>query len=77
MAPSTPPLDEVRPLLTRFVMQQDLMKRLQAKAEAIAAAISKGQTLKAAAAANHVQLSQGTDVLRAEANKTYSAERQM
>ena len=74
VAPSTPPLDEVRPLLTRFVMQQDLMKRLQAKAEAIAAAVSKGQTLEAAAAANHVQLAQGNDVLRAEANKTYSAE---
>ncbi len=74
VAPAPPPLDEIRGPLTRFFMQQDLMKRLQAKAEGIAAAVSKGQTMEAAAASNHVPLVQAPDVLRAQANKTFSAE---
>ena len=74
VAPSPPPLDEVRPLLTRFMMQQDLLKRLQAKADGIAAAVSKGQTLAAAAAANQATVQHGEKVLRAEAGKTYSNE---
>ena len=72
IAPSPPPLDEIRPLLTRFMMQQDLLKRLQAKADGIAAAVSKGQTLQAAAAANQATVAHGDNVLRAAAGKTYS-----
>ncbi len=74
IAPSPPPLDEVRPLLTRFIMQQDLLKRLQAKADGIAAAVSKGQPLEAAAAANQASVAHGDDVLRDAAGKTYSNE---
>ncbi len=74
IAPSPPPLDEVRPLLTRFMMQQDLLKRLQAKADGIAAAVSKGQALEAAAAANQAGVQHGDDVLRDAAGKTYSNE---
>ena len=74
VAPSPPPLDEVRPLLTRFMMQQDLLKRLQAKADGIAAAVSKGQTLEAAAAANQATVAQGADVTRSAAGKAYSNE---
>ena len=72
--PSPPPLEEIRPLLTHFVMQQDLMKRLRAKADGIAAAISKGQTMQAAAAANYLQLAHADAVQRSAANKTYGAE---
>ena len=72
--PSPPPLDEVRPVLTRFLMQQDVMKRLQAKADAIAAAVSKGQSMDAAAAANHLQVIQADGVQRSAADKTYSKE---
>ena len=74
IAPSPPPLDEVRPLLTRFMMQQDLLKRLQAKADGIAASVSKGQTLEAAAAANQATVVRGDNVLRAAAGKAYSNE---
>ncbi len=74
IAPSPPPLDEVRPLLTRFMMQQDLLKRLQAKADGVAAAVSKGQTLDAAAAANQATVQRGDNVLRDAAGKTYSNE---
>ena len=74
VAPSPPPLDEVRPLLTRFMMQQDLLKRLQAKADGLAAAVSKGQTLEAAAAANQATVAQGADVTRSAAGKAYSNE---
>ena len=72
--PSPPPLDEIRPLLTRFVMQQDLVKRLRAKAEGIAAAISKGESIEAAAAANHLQLAHAAAVQRNAAGKTFSNE---
>ena len=72
--PSPPSLDEVRPLLTRFMMQQDLLKRLQARADAIAASVSKGQTLQAAAAANQATVAQADHVLRAAAGKAYSNE---
>ncbi|WP_174300005.1 SurA N-terminal domain-containing protein [Caulobacter sp. S45] len=74
IAPAPPALDEVRPLLTRFMMQQDLFKRLQAKADGIAAAVSKGETLQAAAAANKATVAHGEDVLRTAAGKTYSNE---
>ncbi len=74
LPPSPPPLDEVRPLLTRFMMQQDLLKRLQAKADGIAAAVSKGQPLQAAASANQATVAHGDDVLRAAAGKAYSNE---
>ena len=74
VAPSPPPLDEMRPLLTRFVMQQALMKALQAKADGIAAAVSKGQPIQAAATAAHASVMQGQDVLRSAAGKAFSNE---
>ncbi len=74
VAPAPPPLEEIRPLLTRVVMQQDMIKRLHAKADDIAAAVSKGQPIEAAAAAAHVPIAKGDAVLRAAAGKTYSNE---
>ena len=74
VAPSPPPLDEVRPVLSHFIMQQDLLKRLKAKADAIASAVSKGETLQAAATANHVQVAQAQDITRSAAGKTYSTD---
>ena len=74
IAPSPPALEEVRPLLSRYVMQQDILKRLKAKADDIALAVSKGETMQAAAAANHVQLIQAQGVTRSTAGKAYSNE---
>ena len=70
MAPSLTPLDDLRAQLTPFVRQQDGLKLLKVKADAIAAAVSKGQTLQAAAAANHVQVVEAKDVMRSEGDKT-------
>jgi peptidyl-prolyl cis-trans isomerase D len=48
--PAMPPLDEIRPVLTRAWTQRELIKAMQAKADAIAAKVKKGETLEAAAA---------------------------
>ncbi len=69
-----PPLEEIRPLLTRVVMQRDLATRLQAKAEAIAAQVKKGQTMEAAAAAAGATLGHGVGVQRQAAGQTFSNE---
>jgi len=47
--PAVPPLAEIRPELVRFWMGRELVKRLQARAEALAEQVRKGATLEAAA----------------------------
>jgi peptidyl-prolyl cis-trans isomerase D len=49
--PAMPPLEEIRPMLARAWTQRELVKAMQAKADAIAAQVKKGQTVEAAAAA--------------------------
>lgn len=49
--PSMPPLAEVKPALTRVWMQQEMIKRLQARADELAARLKKGETLEAVASA--------------------------
>lgn len=49
--PAMPPLEELRPVLVRAWTQRELVKAMQAKADAIAAQVKKGETLEAAAAA--------------------------
>ena len=48
--PAMPPLDEIRPMLTRAWTQRELRKALQAKADALVARLKKGETLEAVAA---------------------------
>lgn len=48
--PSMPPLAEVKPELTQVWMQREIGKRLQAKADELAARVKKGETLEAVAA---------------------------
>jgi peptidyl-prolyl cis-trans isomerase D len=72
--PALPPLDQVRPLLTRVVMQRDLVARLKTKAEAIAAQVKKGQTMEAAAQAAGVTLGHGVGITRQQVNQTFSNE---
>jgi peptidyl-prolyl cis-trans isomerase D len=43
-----PPLAEIRPMVTRAYMQREIVKALEAKAEAIRARVSKGESLDAA-----------------------------
>lgn len=72
--PALPPLDQVRPLLVRVVMQRDLVARLKAKAEGIAAQVKKGQTMEAAAATAGVPLGHGVGVTRGSVNQTFGNE---
>jgi len=44
-----PPLAEIKPLLTRVWMQQEMVRRLQARADELAARVTKGETLEAVA----------------------------
>ena len=74
IAPAPPPLDDVRPLLVRYLMQRDLITRLNAKAEAIATQVKKGQTLQAAAAGAGVPVSHAADVPRTAVGQTFSNE---
>ena len=50
IAPTLPPLAEIRPQLTAVWMQREMMKRLEARAADLTARIGKGETLEAAAA---------------------------
>ncbi|WP_158915304.1 peptidylprolyl isomerase [Caulobacter sp. S45] len=72
--PAPPPLDEIRPMLTRYYMQRDLTTRLQAKADAIVAQVKKGQTMEAAAAGAGATLGHGVGVQRQAAGQTFSNE---
>lgn len=45
-----PKLDEVRPQLARFWMMREMVKRLQAKADELAARVKKGESLETVAA---------------------------
>ena len=50
IAPTVPPLDEIRQPLTQAWMQIEMVRRLNAKAEELAAKMRKGESLEAAAA---------------------------
>ncbi|MGZ8370547.1 MAG: peptidylprolyl isomerase, partial [Caulobacteraceae bacterium] len=50
MPAALPKVDEIRPQLTRVYMSQQLVKALQARAEALAARVTKGESIEAVAA---------------------------
>jgi peptidyl-prolyl cis-trans isomerase D len=54
--PAMPPLAEIKPQLTQAWMMRELGKAMQAKAEALAARVRKGETLEAVAASAGAQL---------------------
>ena len=62
-----PDLDEVRPVLTQVWMQQEMLSRLEAKAEELAEAVRGGQTLEAAASTLGVRVTRATGLSRATA----------
>jgi len=51
-----PPLAEIRPRLVQAYMQREVVKALEAKAEAIRARVAKGETLEAASGASVTRL---------------------
>jgi peptidyl-prolyl cis-trans isomerase D len=48
--PSVPPLAEIKPQLTRFWMMREMAKRLEGRADELAARVKKGESLEAVAA---------------------------
>ena len=74
LAPALPTLDEIRPKLTQYFMVRDLAQRLQAKAQALADAITKGQSFAAAAQSIGATVTQADGELRNGADKAYSAD---
>ncbi len=72
LPPALPTLDEIRPKLTQYFMLRDAATKLQAKAQALTAAIAKGQSLEDAAKSVGAATAEATGILRSGADQTYS-----
>jgi peptidyl-prolyl cis-trans isomerase D len=55
--PAIPPLAEIKPQLTRFWMMREIGKRMEAKAEGLAARVRKGESLETVAASAGAKVS--------------------
>ena len=64
LPPSLPTLDEIRAKLTQFYMLRDATTKLQAKAQTLAAAVVKGQSLDDAAKSVGASAVEASNVLR-------------
>jgi peptidyl-prolyl cis-trans isomerase D len=56
IAPHIPPMEEIKPVITQVWKQREIVKALEAKAQALTARMQKGETLDAVAAAEHLQV---------------------
>ncbi len=74
IAKAMPPLAEVKPQLVRVWMMREMVKRLQAKADELAARVKKGESLEAVAASvgGRVGHATGIDRQNAGQNKVLS-----
>jgi peptidyl-prolyl cis-trans isomerase D len=72
--PAMPPLEEIKPMLTKVWTQRELTKALQAKADGYIARIKKGETLQAVAASAGSSLTEvpAIDRRNASQNQTLS-----
>jgi len=75
--PSLPPFAEVRPQLARFWTQRELVKAMQAKADALADQVKKGGTLEAAAASLGVAVTHAPGVDRRSAQQNTALSQDM
>ena len=64
-----PPLDAIRPQLTAEYMREELIKTLEAKAEALAARVRKGEPLQAVAASAGATVQHATGLNQANASQ--------
>ncbi|WP_374570531.1 SurA N-terminal domain-containing protein [Phenylobacterium sp.] len=71
-----PPLEEVKPDLTRAWMVRQMVERMQAKADELAERVRKGESLEkvAASVGSHVTRTVGLDRATAENNKSLAPE---
>lgn len=72
---SLPPLAEVKPQLARFWMMRELVKSLQAKADALAARVKKGEALDAVAASAGAKVVHVTNLDRQNAAQSTALSR--
>jgi peptidyl-prolyl cis-trans isomerase D len=56
--PAIPPFEEIKPVLARAWTQRELVKAMQAKADALAARVKKGESLEAVAASAGASVTQ-------------------
>lgn len=66
---SLPPLAEVKPQLVRVWMTREMVKRLQTKADELAARVKKGETLEAVAASIGARVGHATSIDRQNAGQ--------
>ena len=66
---SLPPLAEVKPQLVRVWMMREMVKRLQAKADELAARVRKGETLEAVASSIGARVGRATGLDRRNAGQ--------
>ena len=69
LAAALPPLAEVRPQLAQVWLQTEMGKRLQARAEALAARVKKGEALEAVAASAGTQVQRVAGISRENAQQ--------
>lgn len=67
--PALPPLDELRPVLTRVWMQREMVRRLQAKADALAEEVRGGKTMEAAASSIGARVTRAAALTRTNAQE--------
>jgi peptidyl-prolyl cis-trans isomerase D len=74
IAPAMPPLAEVKPQLVRVWMLREIAKRMQGRADALAARVRKGESLEAVAASTGSQVTRvaGLDRQTAAQNQALS-----
>ena len=72
LPPAVFTLDEIRPKLIQTFMLRDAATKLQAKAQALSAAVSKGQSLEDAAKTVGATTAEATGILRSGADQSYS-----
>jgi peptidyl-prolyl cis-trans isomerase D len=70
--PAMPPLAEVKPQLTRVFMMREIAKRMEARADELAARVKKGETLDAVAASAGARVTRVPGLSRQNAGQMQS-----
>jgi peptidyl-prolyl cis-trans isomerase D len=70
--PAPPPLDEIRPQLTKLLEARDVETRLQAKASSLADQIRKGQPIASVANAAGSTVQEGVGIDRTQSNQAFN-----
>lgn len=77
VAAHVPPLAEIRPMVTQVWTQREIVKALEAKADAIKARLDKGESLDAVAAASGVSVARAAGLTRQTANSQQALGREV